>query len=302
MRGTDMASPRARGLGAALRDAREDARFGLRELGRRIGVNPALLSNWELGQRVPTPVEVAGVLGALGVTGQRKAWIMLLARGVSGPSWFSAGSQADPAHYTTLIAHERVARSVTVWAPLLVPDLLQVPDYARLVVGPTLRDTEKLDQVVKDRLDRNRIVFGAGAVTAQMFIGSEALKNHFGVTGIMLRQMSFLRDLIGLSRTLTIRLAPSQAVSEGPFSRYALKDTSEVVYCPHHGAGVFLVGKDAEPYTATIERLANAAMSQQESLACLSDVVDQFTEEADEERLADDAGLTQLLTGEEPED
>ncbi|WP_406629046.1 helix-turn-helix domain-containing protein [Amycolatopsis sp. WGS_07] len=302
MRGTDMASPRARGLGAALRDARLEARFGLRELGRRIGVNPALLSNWELGQRVPTPVEVAGVLGALGVTGQRKAWIMLLARGVSGPSWFSAGSQADPAHYTTLVAHERVARSVTVWAPLLVPDLLQVPDYARLVVGPTLRDKEKLDQVVEDRLDRNRIVFGAGAVTAQMFIGSEALKNHFGVTGVMRRQMSFLRDLVGLSRTLTIRLAPSQAVSEGAFSRYTLKDTSDVVYCPHHGAGVFLVGKDAEPYTATIERLAKAAMSQRESLACLSDVVDQFTEEAAEERLADDAGLTQLLTGEEPED
>ncbi|MET9260828.1 Scr1 family TA system antitoxin-like transcriptional regulator [Amycolatopsis sp. NPDC004079] len=300
MRGTDMASPRARGLGAALRDARIEARFGLRELGRRIGVNPALLSNWELGQRVPTPVEVSGVLGALGVTGERKAWIMLLARGVSGPSWFSAGSQADPAHYTTLIAHERVATSVTVWAPLLVPDLLQVPDYALLVFGPDLRDKEKLDQVVENRLDRNRIVFGAGAIPARMFVGSEALRNHFGDAEVMLRQMRFLKDLIGISRAVTIRLAPSQVVTQGAFSRYTMKDTSDVVYCPHHGAGVFLVGKEAAPYTGTIERLEKAALSPAESLARLSVVVDQLLKEVKAQQRANDAGLTQLLTGEEP--
>ena len=212
------------------------------------------------------------------------------------------GSQADPAHYTTLVAHERVATSVTVWSPLLVPDLLQVPDYARLVFGPNLRDKDTVDQVVENRMDRNRIVFGAGAIPAQMFIGSEALRNHFGDAEVMLRQMRFLKDLIGIARRVTIQLAPSQAVTEGAFSRYTLKDTSDVVYCPHHGAGVFLVGKDAEPYTATIERLAKAAMSQQESLACLSGVVDQLREEADEERRADDAELTKLMTSEESED
>ncbi|WP_116199011.1 helix-turn-helix domain-containing protein [Amycolatopsis circi] len=300
MRGTEMASPRARGLGAALRDARIEARFGLRELGRRIGVNPALLSNWELGQRVPTPEEVSNVLGALGVTGERKAWIMLLAHGVTGPSWSSVGSQADPAHYTTLIAHERVATAVTVWAPLLIPDLLQVPDYARLVFGPDLRDKEALDQVVESRMDRNRILFGAGAVKAEMFIGSEALRNHFGDAEVMLRQTRFLKDLVGLSRTMTIRLAPSQAVTEEAFSRYALKDTSDVVYCPHRAMGVFLVGKEAASYEVTIQRLREAALSPAESLARLSVVVDQLLKEVKAQRRATDAGLTQLLTGEEP--
>ncbi|WP_409181466.1 hypothetical protein F9C11_34075 [Amycolatopsis sp. VS8301801F10] len=59
-----------------------------------------------------------------------------------------------------------------------------------------------------------------------MFIGSEALRNHFGDADVMLRQTRFLKDLIELSRTMTIRLAPSQAVTEEAFSRYALKDSS----------------------------------------------------------------------------
>ncbi len=149
-------------------------------------------------------------------------------------------------------------------------------------------------------MDRNRIIFGAGAIPAQMFIGSEALRNHFGDAEVMLRQTRFLKDLIGLSRTMTIRLAPSQAVTAEAFSRYALKDTSDVVYCPHRGMGVFLVGKEATPYTVTVERLEEAALSPADSLARLSVVVDQLLKEVKAQRRATDAGLNRLLTGEEP--
>ncbi|WP_344854092.1 helix-turn-helix transcriptional regulator, partial [Amycolatopsis ultiminotia] len=67
-------------LGVALRAARGRAHFGLRELARRVGTNPALISNWELGQRTPYVVDVAGILGALGVTGDDKRRILQLAR------------------------------------------------------------------------------------------------------------------------------------------------------------------------------------------------------------------------------
>lgn len=202
---------------------------------------PALLSNWERGECVPTPEDVASVLGALGVVGERKARIMSLARSVAGSSWFLSGAQA----WATLVAREQEATSMTVWAPLLIPDLLQIPDYARLAFGPGLRGV--LEHVVEDRLSRNRILFGPEAIEAQMFVGTEALRNHFGDAEVMLRQAQYLRELAEISRTVTIRVVPNQAMTEDAFSWYQQRDSSEVVYCPHHRGRRFLDWPEGRP-------------------------------------------------------
>ncbi|WP_406629036.1 helix-turn-helix domain-containing protein [Amycolatopsis sp. WGS_07] len=296
MRDSEMPAPRERVLGLALRHARIEASFGLCELGRWVGVDPALLSSWELGQRVPSLEDVAGVLGALGVVGERKTRIMALARELAGSSWFTRESRADPA----LAGHERAAASVTVWAPLLIPDLLQIPDYVRLAFGPGLRDKDVLEQIVENRLDRNRILFGAETVETQLYVGSEALRNYFGDAEVMLRQVRYLKELLENSRTVKIQLVPSRAVTEGAFSRYRRRDTSEVVYCPHQRVGVFLAGHQAASYAATIERLAECALSPEDSLRQLSVAVAGFEEEVKAERLADEVGLTRLLAGEDP--
>ncbi|MFB9924889.1 multiprotein-bridging factor 1 family protein [Amycolatopsis halotolerans] len=66
-------------LGSALRAARETRKWGVRELARRIGVNPSMLSSWEFGQRPPKMLDVAAILGALGVIGDEKQRILYLA-------------------------------------------------------------------------------------------------------------------------------------------------------------------------------------------------------------------------------
>ncbi|WP_409182160.1 helix-turn-helix domain-containing protein [Amycolatopsis sp. VS8301801F10] len=297
MRDSDTPTPQERALGRELRNARIEASFGLRELGRWVGVEPALLSSWELGEEVPTLEDVAGVLGALGVVGEKKTRIMELARDLAGTSWIMPGSQANTAHYALVAGHERNAESVTVWAPLEIPDLLQTPDYARLVFGPSLWDSEILEQVVENRLNRKRILFGAEAVETQLFIGTEALRNDLGDAELMLRQ---LRYLIEIAATVNIRLAPSEAVTAGAFSWYRQRDTTDVVYFPHERAGVFLSGREAAPYVGTIGRLAESALSLEDSLDCLSAVADRFEEEVKAQRQANEAGLTNLLTGEDP--
>ncbi|GAB3381251.1 helix-turn-helix domain-containing protein [Amycolatopsis echigonensis] len=297
MRDSEMPGPPERVLGTALRNARIEASFGLRELGRWLGVDAALLSSWELGEQVPTLEDVAGVLGALGVVGEKKARIMALARELAGASWIMPGSQADTAHHAIVAGHERNAESVTVWAPLRIPDLLQIPDYVRLVFGPSLWDQEVLERVVQNRLSRNRILFGVEAVEAQLFVGTEALRNDFGDAEVMLRQM---RYLVEVSQRVKIRIVPSQAVTEGAFSWYRQRDETDVVYCPHHRAGVFLAGRQAAPYAGTIERLAEAALSAEDSLHRLSAAAAGFAEDVKARRLANDAGLTKLLAGEDP--
>ncbi|MGV9297241.1 helix-turn-helix domain-containing protein [Amycolatopsis sp. NPDC003676] len=297
MRDSDTPTPQERVLGRALRNARIEASFGLRELGRWVGVDPALLSSWELGQAIPTLEDVAGVLGALGVVGEKKTRIMELARELAGASWIMHGSQANTAHYALVAGHERNATSVTVWAPLEIPELLQIPDYARLMFGPSLWDNEILEQVVENRLSRKRILFGEGAIETQLFIGTEALRNNLGDAELMLRQV---RYLVEIAASVNIRLAPSQAVTAGAFSWYRQQDTTDVVYFPHQRAGVFLAGREAAPYAGTIEQLGESALSPEDSLHRLSTAAAGFEEEVKAQRLANEAGFTKLLAGEDP--
>jgi transcriptional regulator with XRE-family HTH domain len=298
-----MLSPRARVLGAALRDARLGARFGLRELARRIGVNPAMLSNWEIGQRVPAVGDVGGVLGALGVTGEAKEWIMSIARGVTGPSWFAPGPQSDPAHFAALVAHERVADSMTVWAPTVLPDLLQIPDYARLTCDADLLGSDELSEHVKARMRRRDILFGKDAVPAEFFISDEAVRDSLADEEVMLRQLRFIVDTATMSRSIGVRILrrsdPRNAVLAGAFAVFAMNDSPPVVYCPHYSMGAFLAKEHARSYTRATALLRRSAASRGESIDWLNQEVQNLARSLKSQRSIDDGTPLEILAKEE---
>ncbi|MBB4683307.1 helix-turn-helix domain-containing protein [Amycolatopsis jiangsuensis] len=286
---------RARALGAALRGARLEARLGLPELARRIDVEPRQLADWESGRRVPGIEHVAGLLGALGVTGADKAWILSLAKGAAGPGWLVPGPQADPVHFTTLVAHERAARSITVWAPVLVPDLLQIRDYTRFAGGVAPLRAGELEWEVDQRMGRRDVLFGCRAVPAEMFIGAEALRDHFGDDDVMLRQLRFLADVLVMSRTIDVRIVAGGAAHGGAFTVFRMADSVPVVYCPHHGAAVFLVDDQAVPYSELAGRLRETALSPRDSHHRLTTEADRLSRVLETRRSADDAALTEIL-------
>ncbi|WP_134731675.1 helix-turn-helix domain-containing protein [Amycolatopsis nivea] len=121
-------TPRTRILGAALRDARVEANYGLRELARRIGISPAILSGGEQAHRTPSLADVAGILGATGTAGETKRDILLLARGAAGESWVLRSAPLSPARSAALRAHKIAAQHVVTWDPVAIPELLQVAD------------------------------------------------------------------------------------------------------------------------------------------------------------------------------
>src|SRR6266511_657857 len=74
-------TPKARALGAALRQAREDKHLLLRELAMAINRDTGTLSRWETGERAPKPEHIAQILATLGVDSDRYDEIMTLAYG-----------------------------------------------------------------------------------------------------------------------------------------------------------------------------------------------------------------------------
>ena len=282
-----MPNPRARALGAALRAVRTEANLTLPALAARIGTTAGQLSAWEQGDRVPPLEEVSGILGALGVIGDRQAWIRSLARAAAGSAWFTPGTQADPTHYATLVGYEREARQLAVWSPILIPELAQIPDYARLACGPGLPRTEALEPVVTQRMDRARVL---ADTTAEFFVGTTALSNHFGDADTMLRQIQHLQDLAATAR---IRVAPSEIIAEDAFTLF--RGPTLAVYFSQGNTGLFLVEDQAEPYPAIVAKLAEAAQSPEDSLRTLGEVAGEFADAVRAERQADEAALAEIL-------
>ncbi|MFD2468256.1 helix-turn-helix domain-containing protein [Amycolatopsis silviterrae] len=297
MRGTAMLTPRIRTLGTALREARIDARFGLRELSRRIGTNPALVSNWELGQRIPALEDVAGILGALGIVGQEKQRILQLARGTAEPGWVARGKQSDPDHLGGLLACERAATSVVEWQPLVLPGLLQIPDYARALFlgdGLPLKDAERQAEI---RMMRRPLVVGPGAVPCEVLLGETALRNPVGGPSTMARQLRFLADLMATSAKLTVRVVPSYRGGHpglaGRFCVYYVDIGDPIVYFEHQHAGAFLLDEGVDTYRGIADRIRALSLDSRASATFVQNTAQYFREiaqgnEPDEPRITFD--------------
>jgi transcriptional regulator with XRE-family HTH domain len=109
-------------FGAEVRRWRTAAGLSQEQLGQKVGYSGAQVGKVETGERTPSPDFVEYCDRALPDAGGLFARIYELARRWDGsyPSWFTEWVEA-----------ERRAISLHTWEPLLIPGLLQTPDYAR---------------------------------------------------------------------------------------------------------------------------------------------------------------------------
>ncbi|MGQ0840611.1 Scr1 family TA system antitoxin-like transcriptional regulator, partial [Actinokineospora sp.] len=125
--------PKAVALGSALRQARLDKGIKLREFAMRIDRDPAMLSRWETGDRLPKPEQVARILTVLDVGNDRYADIMTLVHGTDEPQWVATTLPEQRQQMSAFLDYEQNATAITEVAPLLIPGLLQTTDYIRTI-------------------------------------------------------------------------------------------------------------------------------------------------------------------------
>ena len=109
-------------FGAEVRRWRNAAGLSQEQLGQRIGYSGALVGKVETSDRAPSLDFAEGCDRALPTADGLFGRLYELARHWAGgyPSWFTEWVEA-----------ERRAVSLRTWQPLLVPGLLQTPEYAR---------------------------------------------------------------------------------------------------------------------------------------------------------------------------
>jgi hypothetical protein len=122
-----------------------------------------------------------------------------------------------PPWFRDWVETEQRATVIRWWEPLLIPGLLQTPDYARAVLGWGPDDRGDLDERVAARLDRQHIFDRDSPPEVWILIGEPVLGYCVGSAGVMRKQIDHLAEMAARPR-VTIQVVSASAEAYGGLS------------------------------------------------------------------------------------
>ena len=213
-------------FGAEVRRWRTAAGLSQEQLGQRVGYSGAQVGKVETGERAPSQEFAQHCDQALPGAGGLFLRIYHLARRWDGgyPSWFVEWVQAE-------------GRAITLhtWEPLLIPGLVQTPEYARALFQAwrSARTDAELDQLVSARIERQLIFERPNPPSLWAVIDEGVLTRCVGSPQTMRDQLAHLLDVSDRLR-ITIQVVPADTGAHagllGAFAIAGFGDAPGLVY------------------------------------------------------------------------
>lgn len=268
-------TPKARLLGAELRDLRQQAGMNGRQLAHELGITQTTVSRYERGERTAPVDYVARVLGLIGITGQRYDELIEFAHTASEPNMITkAGIHR---HLIEISEFERDASSIVHIAPLMVPGPLQTRSYASAVM--TGLPSDDRDLRVELRMARREALSQPRQITA--YLTEHALRDELGGSATMAEQLRYLVE-VAERPNIEIRVIPDDLkqwtlVHEGAFVLYKFPKAAPIVHLEHYRGPAFLYDReDVSAYINAIDTLADVAMSPDRSVELMATLVEKL--------------------------
>jgi len=269
---------RRRKLGAELRAQRARAGLTSGQAAARVGWHQSKVSRIETGSSGVKPADVRLLLDAYGVVDpQLRELLLVLAGSEDGggrQNWWHAYRGVLPPAYRDFISLESQASAMRTLETLVVPGLLQTPEYARAVtraaVGPP--DDANLDTLVEVRLARQDVLRADPPLRMSAVLDEAVLRREVGGPEVMEAQ---LRRLVTAARLPHVRLqvlpfaAGAHIGITGPFVIFSFPSTSDldVVVLDHLTSSLYLERKEElQAYAEAFSTLQSNALSPEDSL------------------------------------
>lgn len=187
-------------LGDELRRARVAAGFTSQDaLAAKLGFDRTVIAKAETGERPPTTEVLAAWCQACGLDDDLFGRLGMLARRGSGPvpTWFEDWLRA-----------ESEAHALRIWQPLIIPGLLQTPEYARALFVAAGADDIKADELVAVRMERQAILNRADPPHVVTVLDESVLHRLIGSPEIMSDQLSHVGGM-GTRAHVQVQVVPS---------------------------------------------------------------------------------------------
>ena len=193
-----MSTPREQ-LGRRLHDLRKRADLSGDQLAARTGLSQSKVSRVEAGKSLPNISEVERWAQATGSSADELAEIAALVEQVAiqAVSWHTLHRLGLSGKQQAIAELEARVSTVRVFQPVVVPGLLQIPDYAQRVMRMGYSGASVTDEVVMARLERQRILYDLNK-QFEFVITEGALRFTVGPPEVMLAQLDRLLSVAGL--------------------------------------------------------------------------------------------------------
>ncbi|MGW4487927.1 Scr1 family TA system antitoxin-like transcriptional regulator [Amycolatopsis sp. NPDC004368] len=245
-------------LGAGLKAAREQAKFGVRELARRSGVPLGSLANWEGGRRVPQLDRLSYLLGLLRLPSAEYDRLLTLAANATN-AMHAEILPVRPARLAT--AYNRTASKITEWAPTFLPIHLQTRAYTWAMVEHTTRPGADAESYLFELTAETDQATGPEPATREWFLGHQSLTNPVIDPATMAAQLQHLLTVMA-GAAGKIRVVPQEQHDLPGFVVYRTPGRKPTVALRHRHTTVYLTSDDAvAEYTTAAKHLAKAALT-----------------------------------------
>jgi transcriptional regulator with XRE-family HTH domain len=205
-------SPRAF-YGSELRLAREKSGLSQDRLGERVFCSGTYIGQFEAATRRPQP-DVSRLLDGVFGTGQQFQRLCRLANKSKFAEYFARAAEL-----------EQEALTISEYAPMLIPGLLQTRAYAHALVSAAqpFETEEIVEGIVQTRMDRQALLASTTAPVLWVFLHEAAVRLPVGGHAVMAEQLTHITKTARSSRRIVVRVLPFEAGAA------AFLDTSTVV-------------------------------------------------------------------------
>jgi transcriptional regulator with XRE-family HTH domain len=232
-----MSSPYVRRLrlGMELQALRDERNWTQARVARMIGKTRQELSKMEHGLTV-NPADVLNLLDVLGVDDERWTKLTAIARDAAESGWWD--SVKDIGDRQALYANlESGATTIHEYHQMVVPGLLQIPDYVRstAIASEAIEPlTGTVEGIMAGRAGRQRILRRPGGPLLEVIVDEVAVLRLTAPAEVTKLQLRHLAEVAkGSNPRITLQVLPTTArirdfaVLRGPFSIYTYPDPDD---------------------------------------------------------------------------
>ena len=248
---------------------RKQSGMTLSKLAEGLGWSTSRLSNIEAGRRGTHLIDMVRLVGYCQADQAALDRVVDIAK--EGQTGFLVRPHVDapPDGVRALRASERKAAEIVTFESMLIPGLLQTPEYARAVMLGSEVPPKAAESGVELRMERQELLRGSTPPDCTFFIHEAALHAWAGDWQIMADQMLQLA-LRSAWRHITIRLVPFAAGNRHEFRNafvcMAFKEGLPVAYTETAAMSVLSERPEVvEKYHHAVKILNRLALDAQES-------------------------------------
>ncbi len=220
----------------------------LNDVAEELEWSPAKLGHIETGIRKwPSVMEISALLRLYGVTGgQREAVLTLVRESRLRPWW----TEYEDVLSSAYVGNEAGAVSLRSYAGILVPDLLQTPDYTAALARRLGHGEHAAERMVAAYLKRQEILDSGSLGHYHAVVEEDALLRVSGDLGLLRGQTKRIVELATGSEHVTVQLLPTSAGPHpglaGPFSILEFEeDEADLAYVEATQGGGIVEAEEA---------------------------------------------------------